>query len=58
MPNGFDPKEKNAILIFIAVLLLIFTYFYTHEVSWKQKTQIQSEQENIELKEEPSGRYY
>ena len=34
MLDSFDPKEKKAILIFIALLLLGVVYFSTHRVDW------------------------
>ena len=34
MLNSFDPKEKKAILIFIALLLLGVVYLSTHRVDW------------------------
>mgnify|MGYP007027270395 CR=1 FL=1 len=35
MLDNFDPKEKKAILIFIALLLLGVVYVSTHNLSWK-----------------------
>lgn len=37
MFDNFDPKEKKAILIFFAMLLLGVVYLYTHELSWEQE---------------------
>lgn len=37
MFDNFDPKEKKAILIFFALLLLGVVYLYTHELSWEQE---------------------
>ena len=34
MLDSFDPKEKKAILIFIALLLLGVVYLSTHRVDW------------------------
>ena len=34
MLDSFDPKEKKAILIFIALLLLGVVYLSTHQVDW------------------------
>ena len=34
MLDSFDPKEKKAILIFIALLLLGVVYLSTHRVNW------------------------
>ena len=36
MLDNFDPKEKKAILIFFAILLLAIVYVYTHELPWEQ----------------------
>ncbi len=35
MLDNFDPKEKKAILIFFALLLLAIVYVYTHELPWE-----------------------
>lgn len=34
MLNDFDPKERKAIIIFFALLLLGVVYVSTHELSW------------------------
>ncbi len=34
MLDSFDPKEKKAILVFIALLLLGVIYLSTHRMSW------------------------
>ncbi len=36
MLDNFDPKEKKAMLIFFAFLLLAIAYVYTHELPWEQ----------------------
>ncbi len=36
MLDNFDPKEKKAILIFFALLLLAIVYLYTHELPWER----------------------
>lgn len=36
MLDNFDPKEKKAILIFFALLLLGIVYLFTHELPWEQ----------------------
>ena len=43
MSQGFDPKEKTAIWVFIGVLLLIVVYFSTHEVPWNSSNSSISE---------------
>jgi uncharacterized protein YpmS len=35
MLDDFDPKEKKAMLIFIALLLLGLVYVSTHNLSWE-----------------------
>lgn len=37
MFDGFDPKEKKAILIFFALLLLGVAYIFTHDLPWEQQ---------------------
>ena len=51
MPQGFDPKEKTAIWVFIGVLLLIVAYFSTHEVPWNSSQPAMSQGTS----EEPEG---
>ena len=46
MSNGLDPKEKNAILIFISILLLVLAYVYTHELPWEANQRSISNEEN------------
>ena len=47
MLDNFDPKEKKAILIFFALLLLAIVYIYTHELPWEQnQLQPLDEQQN------------
>ena len=72
MSQGFDPKEKTAIWVFIGVLLLIVVYFSTHEVPWNSSnssisegpTTVESEgsatmeSESSTTVEEPSERIY
>ena len=35
MSDNLDPKEKRAILIFFAILLVISAYVYTHDLPWE-----------------------
>lgn len=37
MFDNFDPKEKKAILIFFALLILGVAYIYTHDLPWDQQ---------------------
>ncbi|MBF0277636.1 MAG: hypothetical protein HQM13_07600 [SAR324 cluster bacterium] len=47
MLNNFDPKEKKAMIIFFALLLLGIVYVYTHELPWDQnRLQSYEEQQN------------
>ena len=39
MLDNFEPQEKKAIIIFIALLLLELVYVGTHEMQWKQPRQ-------------------
>jgi len=39
MLNNFEPKEKKAIIIFIALLLLGLVYVGTHEIQFGQSQQ-------------------
>ena len=39
MLDNFEPQEKKAIIIFIALLLLGLVYVGTHELQWKQPRQ-------------------
>ena len=36
MLDNFDPKEKKAIIIFIALLTLGLVYVGTHEMQWEK----------------------
>ena len=36
MLDNFEPKEKKAIIIFIALLALGLVYVGTHEMHWKK----------------------
>ena len=36
MLDSFDPKEKKAILLFIALLVLGVIYLSTHRVGWNK----------------------
>ena len=64
MLDSFDPKEKKAILIFIALLLLGVVYLSTHRVDWGSREPVrQLEGENRMLPDEEesaagSGRYF
>ena len=61
MFDSFDPKEKKAILLFIALLILGAIYLSTHRIDWTQDSaQRQFEGETrIQVEEEPanSGRF-
>ena len=35
MLNNFEPKEKKAIIIFVALLALGLVYVGTHEIQWE-----------------------
>ncbi len=50
-----DPKERKAILIFFALLLLILTYVYTHELPWE--TRLPGTFEPDAVKQAPSEEY-
>ena len=36
MLDNFEPKEKKAIIIFIALLALALVYVGTHELHWEK----------------------
>tara|TARA_B100000686_G_C15963078_1_gene559059 strand:+ start:74 stop:247 length:174 start_codon:yes stop_codon:yes gene_type:complete len=36
MLDNFEPKEKKAMIIFIALLLLGLVYVGTHELKWEK----------------------
>ena len=36
MLNNFEPQEKKAIIIFIAILALGLVYLGTHELQWEK----------------------
>ena len=36
MLDNFEPQEKKAIIIFIALLVLGLVYVGTHELKWKK----------------------
>ena len=36
MLDNFEPQEKKAIIIFIALLALGLVYVGTHEIQWKK----------------------
>ena len=63
MLDSFDPKEKKAILIFIALLLLGVVYLSTHRVDWGIRVpfrQLEGEGRMLPDEEESaagSGRY-
>ena len=42
MLDSFHPKEKKALLVFLAVLALLATYLYTHELPWESEVFLQS----------------
>lgn len=44
MLNQFDPKERKAILIFFAVLLLAIVYLSESEMGWDSPTPLPNEQ--------------
>ena len=39
MLDNFEPQEKKAIIIFIALLLLGLVYVGSHELQWEQPRQ-------------------
>ena len=39
MLDNFEPQEKKAIIIFIALLLLVLVYVGTHVLQWEQPRQ-------------------
>ena len=39
MLDNFEPQEKKAIVIFVALLLLGLVYVGTHELKWEQPRQ-------------------
>ena len=39
MLDNFEPQEKKAIIIFIALLLLGLVYVGTHELQWEKPGQ-------------------
>ena len=39
MLDNFEPQEKKAIIIFIALLLLGLVYVGTHELQWEKPRQ-------------------
>ena len=62
MLDSFDPKEKKAILLFIALLILGAIYLSTHHIDWStdsSERQIEVDRRLPSVKEEPanSGRY-
>ncbi|HJO43235.1 MAG TPA: hypothetical protein QF683_01190 [SAR324 cluster bacterium] len=62
MLNSFDPKEKKAILLFIALLILGAIYLSTHRIDWSpdsSQRQIEVDRRLPSVEEEPanSGRY-
>ncbi len=62
MLDNFDPKEKKAIIIFFALLLLAIVYISTHELPWEQKQlsypENQSEIDDLERRSPPKERSY
>ena len=62
MLDSFDPKEKKAILLFIALLILGAIYLSTHRIDWSSDSserQIEVDRKIPSVEEEPtnSGRY-
>ena len=62
MFDSFDPKEKKAILLFIALLILGAIYLSTHRIDWSQDStqrKFEGERRILEVEEEPanSGRF-
>lgn len=43
MLDNFDPKEKKAIILFVAFLLLAVAYVTTHELPWEKPVPSESE---------------
>tara|TARA_B100000945_G_C20414338_1_gene614325 strand:- start:229 stop:402 length:174 start_codon:yes stop_codon:yes gene_type:complete len=39
MLNNFEPKEKKAIIIFVALLVLGLVYVGTHEQHWEKPSE-------------------
>ncbi|MBF0287556.1 MAG: hypothetical protein HQM14_07035 [SAR324 cluster bacterium] len=62
MLDNFDPKEKKAIIIFFALLLLAITYVSTHELPWEQEQvpypDNQKEIDNLDRRSPPKERSY
>ena len=57
MLDNFDPKEKKAIVIFFALLLLGIVYLSTHDLSWEQD-RLPSDGSLEELEEQPARKSY
>ena len=62
MLDSFDPKEKKAILLFIALLILGAIYLSTHRIDWSHDSsqrQIEVDRRLPSVEEETanSGRY-
>ena len=59
MLDSFHPKEKKALLVFLAVLALLATYLYTHELPWESEVFLQKTPPSPEgLPDNDSSRYY
>ena len=58
MLDSFDPKEKKAILLFIALLILGAIYLSTHRIDWSEDSpqrQFEGERRIPEVQEEPTN---
>ncbi len=56
MLNNFEPREKKAIIIFVALLALGLVYVGTHELKWEKSGD--NFKNNTPLEESSnSGRY-
>ena len=56
MLNNFEPREKKAIIIFVALLALGLIYVGTHELEWEKSGE--NNKNNTPFEESSnSGRY-
>ena len=57
MLDNFEPKEKKAIIIFIALLALGLVYLGTHELQWEKPRDSFNNTLPVEEASSNSGRY-